>query len=96
MGSIPTGGNCQAGRYKRSISYRHGAAEARRAHNPEDLGSKPSAGIFHFPYFIEMRMSLSRDKPILLHRHGAAEARRAHNPEDLGSKPSAGIFTKII
>ena len=34
-------------------SNRHGAEEARRAHNPEDLGSKPSVGIFlsviHFP-----------------------------------------------
>ena len=27
-------------------SNRHGAEEARGAHNPEDLGSKPSVGIF--------------------------------------------------
>jgi hypothetical protein len=33
---------------KEVISYqtlnRHGAEEARRAHNPEDVGSKPTAG----------------------------------------------------
>ena len=29
-----------------AILHRHGAEAARRAHNPEDLGSKPSAGIF--------------------------------------------------
>jgi hypothetical protein len=42
VGSIPTGG-----------TNRHGAAEARRAHNPEDVGSKPTAGIFQFGSFIE-------------------------------------------
>ena len=31
-------------------SNRHGAEEARGAHNSEDLGSKPSAGIF-YPLF---------------------------------------------
>ena len=30
-----------------AILHRHGAEAARRAHNPEDLGSKPSVGIYH-------------------------------------------------
>jgi hypothetical protein len=57
VGSIHTGGNCQAGRYKRSIvisfkntytytCYRGGAGAARGAHNSEDIGSKPISGIF--------------------------------------------------
>ena len=32
---------------------RHGAAEARRAHNPEDIRSKRIAGIFQFGSFKE-------------------------------------------
>ncbi len=32
---------------------RHGAAEARGAHNSEDVGSKPTAGIFQFGSFTE-------------------------------------------
>ena len=56
MGSIPTGGNCQAGRYKRSTSilgnlfHRHGAAAARGAHNSEDTRSKRVAGILPKSY----------------------------------------------
>jgi hypothetical protein len=32
---------------------RHGAEEARGAHNSEDVGSKPTAGIFQFGSFKE-------------------------------------------
>jgi len=32
---------------KRSTQDRHGAGEARGAHNSEDIGSKPIAGIIH-------------------------------------------------
>ena len=57
--------------------------EARRAHNPEVVGSSPTSGIRHAT---DVKQSNTFT--------GVAQrlARRAHNPEDLGSKPSAGIF----
>ena len=39
-------------------SNRHGAEEARGAHNSEDLGSKPSAGIF-YPLFALFALLIS-------------------------------------
>ena len=36
-----------------SMLNRHGAEAARWAHNPEDTGSKPVAGIFQFACFKE-------------------------------------------
>ena len=69
---------------------RHGAEAARRAHNPEDLGSKPSAGIFQFAGLQEPA-TLSPQQPTL-HRDGAEEARGTHNPEDTGSNPVSGIY----
>ena len=41
----------------------HGAAEARRAHNPEDSGSKPDAAnsIFNFLPFCPRPSSASKD-----------------------------------
>ena len=73
---------------------RHGAAEARGAHNPEDTGSKPVAGLLFFLCFKETQMSLTRDKTY--YRCGAEAARVAHNHYVTRSKRVVGIFTKII
>ena len=73
--------------------HRGGAEVARRAHNPEDTGSKPVPGIYtlsalkkpmviaHATYKLEYRVP------------GIAQRieRKAHNLEDTGSKPVAGI-----
>ena len=59
--------------------------QARGAHNSEDLGSKPSAGILVLSKLIAWFGHF-------LNRHGAEAARGAHNSEDLGSKPSVGIL----
>ena len=70
-----------------SILNRHGAGEARGAHNSEVTGSKPVAGIL---ITIAPVHQGTLSNPF--HRHGAEAARRAHNPEDVGSRPTAGIF----
>ena len=62
--------------------------QARGAHNSEDLGSKPSAGILVLSKLIAWFGHF-------LNRHGAEAARGAHNSEDLGSKPSVGILVFI-
>ena len=76
----------------RASQNRHGAEAARRAHNPEDLGSKPSAGTS--PYRVHrsvLTIPRQRRHQRQINRHGAGAARRAHNPEVTGSKPVAGI-----
>jgi hypothetical protein len=67
---------------------RHGAEEARGAHNSEDTGSKPVAGTS--PYRVHRSVWTSKTRR-QISRHGAEEARGTHNPEDTGSKPVAGI-----
>ena len=60
VGSKPTGGIIQFGRFKETVRHslsdvkqeqhnfnRHGAEAARRAHNPEVTRSKRVAGIIH-------------------------------------------------
>ena len=59
---------------------------ARVAHNHEDTGSKPVAGIYlHIA-------TVHQGTWAQLHRHGAEAARRAHNPEVTRSKRVAGII----
>ena len=69
---------------------RYGAAVARKAHNLEDTGSKPVAGIYHFGRFTESTNAVST---ATLHRDGAVGARGAHNPEVVGSNPTSGIIS---
>ena len=73
---------------KYKLFYRGGAEEARWAHNSEDVGSKPTSGIFHFSCFIEMR---TYRKYKLFYRHGAEGARGEHHFEVTRSKRVAGI-----
>ena len=73
---------------------RHGAEAARRAHNPEDVGSKPTAGIIQFAVLKKKLPRCHYSNP-LLNRHGAEAARRAHNPEVTRSKRVAGIYLHI-
>ena len=49
--------------------HRHGAEAAREAHNLEDTGSKPVAGIYHFGGFIRTRQPLSLQQPITALAH---------------------------
>ena len=65
--------------------HRHGAEAARGAHNSEDIGSKPIAGIYHHIAMVHQGTGAT------LHRHGAGAARAAHNREVTRSKPVAGI-----
>jgi hypothetical protein len=67
---------------------RHGAEAARRAHNPEDLGSKPSVGTSPYRVHRSVRTTPRQSKKI--NRGGAEEARGAHNPEVIGSNPISG------
>jgi hypothetical protein len=61
------------------------------AYTPEDVGSKPTAGIVQFASFREAdRHSSSDVKHEQPNRHGAEAARGAHNSEVTGSKPVAG------
>ena len=64
---------------------RHGAEEARRAHNPEDVGSKPTVGIL---VSIQVHSLVETSSNLL----SSAAERRAHNPGVDGSKPSGGIL----
>ena len=91
-----------------SVFYRSGAEAARGAHNPEDTGSKPVSGIFHFGCFIVLPHNppvldgVFRNNPSLLcdvkhctkpiHRCGAEVARGAHNSEVTRSKRVSGIL----
>jgi hypothetical protein len=59
---------------------------AREAHNLEDTGSKPVAGMY-LSSFASVRSALEQP----YHRDGAEEARGAHNPEVVGSNPTPGI-----
>lgn len=55
------------------------------AHNHEDTGSKPVAGIYlHIA-------SVHQGTRATLNRGGAVGARGAHNLEDIGSNPISGI-----
>ncbi len=54
------------------------------AHNHEDTGSKPVAGIYL--HFASVRSALEQP----FHRDGAVEARGAHNLEVVGSNPTPG------
>ena len=67
---------------------RHGAAEARRAHNPEDIRSKRITGIHYTSVALKKRPL----EDTTFNRGGAGEARGAHNPEDVGSNPTSGII----
>ena len=69
--------------------HRYGAEAARKAHNLEDTGSKPVAGIYHSQVY-------KNPPPLSLQQHftGMAQwlARGAHNPEVIGSNPISGIY----
>ena len=86
-GSIPTFPDVKLD-VKRSNFNRHGAAAARRAHNPEVTGSKPVVGI---QPITSHRCIKALEQP--LNRHGAEEARGAHNSEVTRSKRVAGMIT---
>ena len=58
------------------------------AHNHEDTGSKPVAGIYHLGGLAEHANAVTT---ATLHRDGAEGARGAHNPEVIGSNPISGI-----
>ena len=60
------------------------------AHNGEDTGSKPVAGIISNSTGLQNLPGAS--SPHTFNRHGAEAARGAHNSEDTGSKPVAGIL----
>ena len=68
---------------------RHGAEEARRAHNPEVTRSKRVAGIITIQLLCRSSTRLHMDT---LNRHGAAAARGAHNSEVTRSKRVAGMI----
>ena len=74
-----------------SVLYLHrgGAGAAREAHNLEDVGSRPTPGIYHSSGFTESATAVTT---ATLHRDGAEEARGAHNPEVTGSIPVSGIY----
>ena len=69
---------------------RHGAAEARGAHNSEVTRSKRVAGIITIQLLYRSSTRLHMDT--YFNRHGAEEARGAHNSEVTRSKRVAGIF----
>ena len=77
-------------RQRRQIN-RHGAEEARGAHNSEDVRSKLTAGSTSL-YRVHRSVWTfkTRRQRRQINRHGAAAARVAHNHEDTGSKPVAG------
>jgi hypothetical protein len=64
-------------------------------YTPEDVGSKPTTGIFHFPALQKRVVTAKRrqkhSSQASIHRSGAEAARGAHNPEDIGSNPISGI-----
>jgi hypothetical protein len=62
--------------------------QARGAHNSEDLGSKPSAGILVLAKLIAWCRQTHNPR-------GASAARRAHNSEVTGSTPVVGILDNI-
>ena len=75
--------------------HRYGAEAARKAHNLEDVGSRPTAGISTFVGFSEtdgQSLLATLNKRATLRRYGAGVARKAHNLEDVGSRPTAGIY----
>ena len=75
--------------------HRYGAEAARKAHNLEDVGSRPTAGISTFVGFSEtdgQSLLATLNKRATLHRDGAEGARGAHNPEVTGSIPVPGIY----
>ena len=67
---------------------RHGAGEARGAHNSEVTRSKRVAGMITIQLLYRSSTRLHMDT---LNRHGAEEARGAHNSEVTRSKRVAGI-----
>ena len=73
---------------------RHGAEEARGAHNPEDTGSKPVAGIVQFACFKEVRRHSSRDVKHEQHFTPLAQRQstQAHNLGVTRSKRVGGIL----
>ena len=60
--------------------------QARGAHNSEDIGSKPIAGI------ILHIASVHQGTRATLHLLSSEAERRTHNPEVGGSKPPGGII----
>ena len=74
---------------------RGGAEVARKTHNLEDVGSRPTSGISSFVGFSEtdgQSLLATLNKRATLHRDGAEGARGAHNPEVTGSIPVPGIY----
>ena len=59
------------------------------AYTPEDVGSKPTTGIFQFAGLQE---SATLSLQHLFHRRGAEVARAAHNRKDTRSKRVVGIY----
>ncbi len=51
--------------------HRNGAEEARGTHNPEDLGSSPSSGIYHSQFIRTASLSIQQ------HFTGMAQRQRA-------------------
>ena len=65
------------------------------AYNPEDVGSKPTAGnIFNLLVLQKqvVKLDVKRSNQPTFNRGGAGAARGAHNSEDIGSKPISGII----
>jgi hypothetical protein len=62
------------------------------AYDPEDVGSKPTAGNPSILAALQKQHLVYRHIHIF-HRDGAEGARGAHNSEDVGSRPTSGIIS---
>jgi|Laugresu1bdmlbdd_1035124.scaffolds.fasta_scaffold95960_2 hypothetical protein len=65
--------------------YRGGAEEARGAHNSEDVGSKPTSGIYH--HIAPVLQALEQSTQTSLAQRKSAGL---ITPRSIGSKPSGG------
>jgi hypothetical protein len=63
---------------------------ARRAHDPEDVGSNPAAGKKLSLGFLWLSRVIFIIYKVSQYR--AMVARRAHDPEDVGSNPAVEIY----
>ncbi len=67
--------------------YRSGAEEARGAHNSEDVGSKPTSGIYHHIAPVLQALPEQSIQTSLAQR----QSTRLITSRSIGSKPSGGI-----
>jgi hypothetical protein len=84
----------QAGRKTQyTTQHRHGAEEARGAHNSEDIGSKPIAGILH--HFASNVQDISRTKHHTIQAAGRQSGSVTLNGVVMGSSKIYDLFLKI-